>query len=119
MPGVQGLLTERFQNRVQVEQVAATAVSDVGKLATANPGQNGVVTHSKPFGQVAGIDEDWRHRRFLLAWSVMPGVTIRSAPYGSSWVGFSVFVGGFVGGYGCAGRSHRLYPQGRRIKMRV
>ena len=82
MPGVQGLLTKRFQDRVQVEQVAATAVSDVGKLATANPGQNGVVTHSKPFGQVAGIDEDWRHRRFLPAWSVMPGVTIRSAPYG-------------------------------------
>ena len=88
MPGIQGLLAERFQDRVQVEQVAATALSDVGKLATANPGQNGVVTHSKPFGQVAGIDEDWRHRRFLLAWSVTPGVTIRSPPGMLSWVVF-------------------------------
>src|SRR5271157_3992533 len=88
MPGVQGLLTERFQDRVQVEHVAAAAVADVGKLATANPGQNGVVTHSMPFGQVASIDEDWRHRRFLgfagwfCGWVWVRGPVTQAVPSG-------------------------------------
>src|SRR5271157_2309049 len=112
MPGVQGLLTERFQDRVQVEHVAAAAVADVGKLATANPGQNGVVTHSMPFGQVASIDEDWRHRRFLPAWSVMPGASLRNIPL---WirVDSSVEACGVLWIIGRCDSDHPIFPPAR------
>ena len=67
MAGILGLLAQRIQDRVQVEQQSAAPIADVGNLATANPGQNSVIADIKPFGQFTGINENWRHHLLLPA----------------------------------------------------
>ncbi|MBV8126805.1 MAG: hypothetical protein JO114_03970 [Planctomycetaceae bacterium] len=42
MAGILGLLAQRFQDRVQIEQQSAAPIADMRNLATTNPGQNGV-----------------------------------------------------------------------------
>src|SRR4051794_19407924 len=82
MAGILRLVSQRFQDRVQIEQQSATTITEVRNLATADPGENGVIADIKPFSQLAGINEDWRHRMFLPACCSCQGTRYDHPPLG-------------------------------------